>query len=419
MGRNAYLTPAQVRQPIILLDNVNITTVPARGRRKQPLYASVAAMVEKVRPQEPVHCTRPHVVENAARWFTRNFPGDVVYSVKSNPDPRILGTLAKAGIEHFDTASLAEIELVHKLLPQARLHYMHPVKSREAIAKAYFHYGIRDFSLDTHEELQKILEVTHNAPDLTLYVRLGIPNDKAAMSLYGKFGVRLEQASSLVTATHRAASKLGICFHVGSQCMDPVAYTHAIDMVHSLLVQTGVTLDALDIGGGFPSIYPGMEPPQLGAYMDAIRQGFATLPVSKDCRLMCEPGRALVAENGSLVVRVDLRKGAMLHINDGIYGSLFDAGFPAFRYPVCAMRPGGAFGTEMQEFGFYGPTCDSMDTMNGPFLLPADINEGDWIEVGQLGAYGATLRTRFNGFYSDAVAEVADQPLMSLYSQEK
>jgi len=410
---NVVLPRARARQQIVLLNNVSS---PTPRKRKSEVYASVAAMVARHKPVEPVHCLRPHIVEKAARWFLQSFPGEVMYSVKSNPDPRVIGYLSKAGIEHFDTASIAEIELVRKLVPQATLYFMHPVKSREAIELAYFKHGIRHFSLDTHEELEKIMQVTNHAQDLTLYVRLGIPNDKAAMSLYGKFGVSLEQASSLLTATRRAASKLGVCFHVGSQCMDPAAYTAAIEMVGELLSQTGIRLDVMVIGGGFPSIYPGLTPPDLEGYMQAIREGFARLPVSADCKLLCEPGRALVAEAGSLVVRVDLRKGNMLHINDGIYGSLFDAGFPAFRYPVRAMRPNGKFAANYAEFGFFGPTCDSMDAMRGPFLLPADINEGDWIEVGQLGAYGATLRTRFNGFYSDALVEVADQPILSLYS---
>lgn len=411
---NVAVPRARARQQqIVLLNNVSS---PTQKKRKPELYASVAAMVARHKPAEPIHCLRPHVVDQAARWFLQHFPGEVMYSVKSNPDPRVIGYLSRAGIENFDTASIAEIELVKKLAPQANLFFMHPVKSREAIEVAYFKHGIRHFSLDTHEELDKILQVTKNAPDLTLYVRLGIPNDKAAMSLYGKFGVPLEQASSLLTATRRAAAKLGVCFHVGSQCMDPSAYTAAIEMVGELLVQTGVHLDVLDVGGGFPSVYPGLTPPDLAGYMDTIREAYAKLPVSKGCRLLCEPGRALVAEAGSLVVRVDLRKGNMLHINDGIYGSLFDAGFPAFCYPVRAMRPKGKFVANYAEFGFYGPTCDSIDSMRGPFLLPADINEGDWIEVGQLGAYGATLRTRFNGFFSDTVMEVADQPILSLYS---
>ena len=173
-------------------------------------------------------------------------------------------------------------------------------------------------------------------------------------------------------------------------------------------------LDVLDIGGGFPSIYPGMTPPPLGNYMKAIRKVVKALPKLADCQLVCEPGRALVAESGSVVVRVDLRKGNALYLNDGTYGSLFDAGTPGFVFPVKAIRPAGGLAPELAEFSFFGPTCDSLDAMKGPFQLPLDIAEGDWIEIGQLGAYGATMRTKFNGFYSDTTVEVSDKPLLSM-----
>jgi ornithine decarboxylase len=242
-----------------------------------------------------------------------------------------------------------------------------------------------------------------------------MPNDQAAYSLSGKFGVPLGQAASLLMAARKASQKLGVCFHVGSQCMNPESYRLAISIVADLITTTDVRLDMLDIGGGFPSVYPGMTPPPLGDYMRAIKKAVKAEPRLAACQLMCEPGRALVAEGGSVVVRVELRKGNMLYINDGTYGSLFDAGVPGFTYPVKAVRPGGTLSSETMEFGFFGPTCDSMDAMKGPFHLPADIQEGDWIEIGQLGSYGATMRTNFNGFFSDETAIVNDKPLMSIF----
>ena len=380
------------------------------------VYSSVSDMVSETRPTAPVHCLRPAVIAEMSKWFVKNFPGEVMFAVKTNPDPKVLRTIARAGITCFDVASLAEVKIVANTLPNAKMYFMHPVKNREAIFAAYFNYGVRDFSLDTHEELQKILEVTNHADDLNLYVRLSMASDKAAYSMAGKFGVKLEQASSLILATRKASRKLGLCFHVGSQCMNPDAYDAAVQTVVDLLMQTDVWLDVLDIGGGFPSIYPGMTPPPLMDYMQTIKNTLKNQPMLSQCEVICEPGRALVAEGGSVVVRVELRKGNMLYINDGTYGSLFDAGVPNFSYPVKAIRPAGEMSSELVEFGFFGPTCDSMDTMNGPFYLPADIAEGDWIEIGQLGAYGATMRTNFNGFYSDATVEVADKPLLSIFS---
>ena len=384
-----------------------------------PVYNTVADMVEKTRPCAPVHCLRHHTISKITSWFSKNFTkatgGNVMFAVKTNPDASVLRTIASSGVSRFDVASLAEIKTVAGVVPNAKMYFMHPVKNREAIFEAYYIYGIRDFSLDCHAELKKILEVTNNAADLNLYVRLSMASDQAAYSLAGKFGVKLEEASSLLQATRRAANKLGVCFHVGSQCMNPSAYAAAIQTVVDLLTQTGIKLDVLDIGGGFPSIYPEMTPPPLADYMSLIGEAISAHPLLKTTEILCEPGRALVAEAGSVVVRVELRKGNMLYINDGTFGSLFDAGVPNFTYPVKAIRTNGNMSEEKMAFGFFGPTCDSMDTMKGPFHLPADINEGDWIEIGGLGAYGAVLRTNFNGFYSDLQVEVADAPILSMF----
>jgi ornithine decarboxylase len=376
-------------------------------------YRSVDDMVYDMRPEEPVNCLRPATIAQTAKWFLRNFPGDVMYAVKCNPDTRVLRILARAGVKHYDVASLAEVKLVAETLPGAKLYYMHPVKSRHAIRDAYFQYGVRDFSLDSQEELEKIMEATQGAEDLSLYVRLALKDAGAFMS--GKFGVAAEDAASLIVATRAQARKLGVCFHVGSQCMDPEAYAKTIQKVVDLVAEADVKLDIIDVGGGFPSIYPGMTPPSLGQYMKVIKKALKSHPSLEHAQVVCEPGRALVAEGGSVVVQVDARKGNMLYINDGTYGSLFDAGIPGFVYPVRAIRPGGHFEGETMEFGFFGPTCDSMDAMKGPFHLPADIKEGDWIEIGQLGAYGQTLRTNFNGFYTDTTIEVMDKPLLSIF----
>jgi len=405
--RQRKIIPLQslpVNAPLPLQEEIS----PAR------IYRSVDDMVHDMRPEMSVQCLRPATIVATAKRFLKAFPGDVMYAVKTNPDRRVLRYLSQAGVTHYDVASLAEVKLVADTLPGAEMHFMHPVKSREAIAAAYEEYGVRDFSLDTPEELQKILDVTNNASDLGLYIRLSVPQDGAAMSLAGKFGIALDQAVPLLLAARQSAARLGVCFHVGSQCMNPDAYMSAMQKVVDLLSKADVRIDVLDIGGGFPSIYPGMTPPPLGHYMRAIKKALKAHPVLAECQLICEPGRALVAEGGSVVARVEARKGNMLYINDGIYGSLFDAGTPGFIFPVKAIRPGGALSTEMAEFGFFGPTCDSLDAMKGPFQLPKDIAEGDWIEIGQLGAYGATMRTGFNGFYSDLTVEVADKPILSM-----
>ena len=413
-----HITASKLADPKLIERSIGV--IPLYDTKKSPIYASARDMVEKTRPSAPVHCLRHHTISRITKWFVQNFTkatgGNVMFAVKTNPDLSVLRTIASSGVSRFDVASLTEIKTVAGAIPNAKMYFMHPVKSREAIFAAYYLYGIRDFSLDCHAELKKILEVTNNAADLNLYVRLSMASDQAAYSLAGKFGVKLEEASSLLMATRKVANKLGICFHVGSQCMNPTAYSAAIQTVVDLLTQTGIKLDVLDIGGGFPSIYPEMTPPPLGSYMSIIGEAISAHPLLKNCEILCEPGRALVAEAGSVVVRVELRKGNMLYINDGTFGSLFDAGVPNFTYPVKAIRTNGEMSGEKIAFGFFGPTCDSMDTMKGPVHLPADINEGDWIEIGGLGAYGAVLRTNFNGFYSDLQVEVADAPILSMFN---
>ena len=410
---------AHKRRSVITLPQISPAAQPALASDfPVRAYRSVDDMVHELRPEMPVYCLRPTTIAATAKLFLKQFPGDVLYAVKTNPDPRVLAYLAQAGVKHYDVASIAEVKLVAENIPSAKMYFMHPVKSREAIYSAYFDYGVRDFSLDSIEELHKILDVTKQADDLNLYVRLAMSNDKAAYSLSGKFGIAPSQACLLMQAVRAVANRMGVCFHVGSQCMDPDAYLQAVRVVTDLLEQSGVALDILDIGGGFPSIYPGMTPPALGQYMKAIKKAIKSSPLLGGCQVLCEPGRALVAEGGSTVARVEARKGNMLYLNEGVYGSLFDAGTPGFLFPVKAIRPDsakhGALSSELVEFGFYGPTCDSLDTMKGPFSLPANIAEGDWIEVGQLGSYGFTMRTQFNGFHSDTTVEVNDKPLLSV-----
>ena len=199
--------------------------------------------------------------------------------------------------------------------------------------------------------------------------------------------------------------------------MEPTEYRNALNITKEILEQAKVKLDVIDIGGGFPSSYPGMTPPNLSAYFDEIFDSINHMGLDKNCRIWCEPGRALVAESGSLLVRVEARKKNMLYLNDGTYGGLFDAGFPGFIYPSKAMRINNkeALSTKDIPFGFYGPTCDSLDSMKGPFYLPENIAEGDYIEIGQLGADSRSIRTEFNGFNKNLQIEVCDEPMVSMY----
>ena len=295
---------------------------------------------------------------------------------------------------------------------------MHPVKAEEAIAEAYFTYGVKTFSLDTLEELEKIVRATKGATDLNLLVRLRVSSDHSKLSLASKFGAEPAEVKALLMAARQASDALGICFHVGSQAMSPAAYGEAMQRVRDAIVEAAVTVDTVDVGGGFPSWYPGMEPPPLETYFEVIHNAFEALPISYSAELWCEPGRALCAEYASVMVRVEKRRGSELYINDGAYGALFDAAHIGWRYPVKLLREDQSDAKDM-AFSFYGPTCDDLDHMAGPFMLPADVQAGDYIEVGMLGAYGCAMRTGFNGFGVEDRVIVDDEPMASLYTGEE
>ncbi|WP_106639181.1 type III PLP-dependent enzyme [Allosphingosinicella vermicomposti] len=377
-------------------------------------HHSALGLASLNRPVQPVTLLRPHAAQRAARFFVEKFPGKPMYAVKANPTPELLEILWDSGITHYDVASIAEVRLLARTLPDATLCFMHPVKAEEAIEEAYFTHGVRTFSLDTLDELEKIVRATKGATDLNLCVRIRVSSDHSKLSLASKFGAEPDEMKALLMATRQAADALGICFHVGSQAMTPAAYGEAMERVRQAIVEAAVTVDIVDVGGGFPSTYPGMEPPPLETYFEVIHKAFESLPISYSAELWCEPGRALCAEYASVLVRVEKRRGDELYINDGAYGALFDAAHVGWRFPVKLVRED-ASDTRDMAFSFYGPTCDDLDHMTGPFMLPADVQAGDYIEIGMLGAYGCAMRTAFNGFGSDLKVIVEDEPMASLY----
>ena len=381
-------------------------------------HHNALGLATSLKPVQPVTLIRSHAASRAARFFVEKFPGRSIYAVKANPSPELLKILWESGITHYDVASIAEVRLVARTLPDAVLCFMHPVKAEEAIAEAYHEHGVRTFSLDTMEELEKIARATKNATDLTLCVRLRVSSEHSKLSLASKFGASPQEARQLLIATRQLADALGICFHVGSQAMSPAAYSEAMQRVRAAIVDAAVTVDVVDVGGGFPSSYPGMEPPPLEVFFEVIHKCFEALPVSYSSELWCEPGRALCAEYSSLIVRVEKRRGTELYINDGAYGALFDAAHIGWRFPVELLRDTSSNARDV-AFSFYGPTCDDMDHMAGPFYLPADVKAGDYIEIGMLGAYGCAMRTGFNGFGSGETIEVSDEPMASLYVESE
>jgi ornithine decarboxylase len=380
------------------------------------IYPTPAEMLRDVTRERPIIGIRPHAATRAARWFLANFPGETLYAVKANDSPFMIDTLFEAGIRHFDVASLRELRATARF-PGATLHIMHPVKSRAFISEAYHDFGVRTFALDSEAELDKIVAATGDAKDLTLMVRVACPSTYSEISLEGKFGASWDNAPALIRRARQVAETLGISFHVGSQMMCPIGYGQVLRSVSQQIVRAATLVDIIDVGGGFPSRYPGREPPALDAYMDEIRAAFDRMAVGYSCELWCEPGRALVAEAESVIVSIDGRRGDTLYINDGAFGTLYDAAHCKWVFPARAFAGDGSpiSGQYLKPFDLYGPTCDSADRLPGPFMLPERLSEGDFIEFGNIGAYGRVMATHFNGcgYYSEAILE--DDPLLSMY----
>ena len=382
-------------------------------------FSDVNELVNTLKPEDPVYCIRPNSIKKSVEFFKNKFPGKVLYAVKTNPDEKVIKIISDSGIENFDVASLNEVKLVRKINNNAKVYFMHTVKNRESIKEAYTKYNVKDFALDTKDELLKILEATNNAKDLNLYVRVSISNEHAEIDLSRKFGATSSEALGLLRLCKAQAKKVGLSFHVGSQCMHKISFAKGINEIGKIIKKTKIVPDVINVGGGFPAMYPDLIPEPLDNYLDVIKESLKNLKLEKTPEIFCEPGRAIVAEAGSTIVKVLLKKKNKLYINDGTYGSLFDAGVPNFVLPAKMITNGRVVSKKKTAFNFYGPTCDSLDYMKGPFLLPNNIKEGDYIELGQLGAYGTTFRTKFNGFFSDANYQLNDKPILSMYDREE
>ena len=382
-------------------------------------FKSVEQLINQLKPEKPVYCIRKNSIQSAVKYFKNNFPGKILYAVKTNPHPEVIKKIIESGVNQFDVASIEEIKSIKNFSQTAKCSFMHTVKSRNDIKDAYFKYGIKTFALDTKDELIKIIESTNNAKDLELFVRVAVSNEHAEIDLSKKFGALSSEAIGLFRLSKQYAKKTGLSFHVGSQCMHPISYTKGIKEIGNIIKKTKIIPDYINVGGGFPTIYPDLIPQNLDNYFNEIKISLKNLKLNKIPEIICEPGRALVAESGSTIVRVNLRKKQKLYINDGTYGTLFDAGNPNIVYPSKMIKEttNKIISKKLTAFDFFGPTCDSMDYMKGPFLLPNNIKENDYIELGQLGAYGLTFRTKFNGYYSNEIYEVEDKPIMTMYDK--
>jgi ornithine decarboxylase len=374
-------------------------------------FATIEQLIETLRPGEPVYALFPEKFRIAAHRFLHPFPGDTLYAVKANPAPAVLDLVYAAGIRHFDTASLPEIELVRRRFPDAICHFMAPVRVPGSAHVAYSKHGIRDFVVDCDFELDKLLAETEGGRDCRIFVRLATPSGGAVFDLSGKFGTTCEDAAQLLSRINKAGAAPALTFHVGSQCLTPLSYARAIALALRTVTLGAIEIAALDLGGGFPVPYPSQDMPPYSDYFREIREAVAMLPNASCLSLLCEPGRALVAEGVSLVAQVVLRKGDNLYLNDGIYGSFDELTISGSttEYPTSVLTLNKKGRADLKsdagtEFNIYGPTCDTLDTFPRPLRLPDSIAPGDYIVFDTIGAYSYAVRTNFNGFLPDRFA---------------
>jgi ornithine decarboxylase len=371
-----------------------------------PRFADIASVIEKLKPSEPTYVLHPAKFAVAAKRFLDSFPGDTLFAIKANPHPHVLDLVYGSGVRHFDTASLPEVELVKSRFPDAICHFMAPVRAVGAAKAAFNKYVVTDYVVDCDYELEKLLGEVGDANKLRIFVRISTPLGGALLELSSKFGTTPDDGARLLKRVAESGAAPGITFHVGSQCLSPFSYAQAIEMARRTADLAGVQLAALDVGGGFPGPYNNNDVPPYHWYFDTIREALATF--GRPIPVICEPGRALIAEGMSLITQVILRKDKSLYMNDGVYGSFDELTLPGWTgdyvhrvFSIDAKGKVSEKSVGQSAFRVYGPTCDSLDVLPRPLALPDNIGPGDFIVFESIGAYSVAVRTNFNGFFPD------------------
>lgn len=377
---------------------------------KLKTFENVSSVISELSPGRSVLCFNPDKVYRKVSQFKEGFPGKTSWSVKSNPHPEVVKAIVAAGISEFDVASRAEIELIQDQCPSGILHFNHPVKPPEEITFAYEEANIRSFVLDDMGELEKLKTqlkkyLPESSNGITVFIRF-LDTSVMGSENYNfgkKFGASIDETKQIMHACNKLGFKIGLTFHAGSQNKNPEFYplmlAKAKELVDYALHELDVKVTSLNVGGGFPCVYPDGKEPDLSQFFEAIR--FGSDGYQGD--IICEPGRALVADSISLLTRVNLRRqnDNRVYINDGFYGSFMELKFVDFIPPVRAYDADGhlihAHEDMMIDFSVWGATCDSIDQIPKLIKLPSNIKTGDYIEFGLMGAYTNATVTRFNG----------------------
>lgn len=367
---------------------------------EQPtVFASTAELIATHAPDHPSFLFSQRLLRQSAQTFKAGIDGLVTYAIKANPSDHILKILLDEGVNAFDVASIAEMEVIRRLTPQAVLHYNNPIRSRREIASAWNDYQVKSYAIDNAAQLEQIAAIVPPSKDVEITVRFKAGKARKAYDFGTKFGIVEIDAAPLLSAVAAMGYTPSLCFHVGSQCEEVHAYERHIAAAGRISQKAGITLKRLNIGGGFPAPYPSSGAPPLTHYFDTIRKAVKKTFGDTPPQLVVEPGRAMCTSSTSLLLRVKhQRDGNAAYLNDGAYGALMEVKFMPIIPSVRVWRGATLLTGETSPHTIFGPTCDSYDSLPQSFDLPVDITEDDWIEFGLMGAYTQASTTDFNGF---------------------
>lgn len=374
-------------------------------------FHDTAELTRVVKPETPVFCFSAAALEKQAQLFLNRFPGEVAFAVKSNGAPEVISALSRAGIKVWDVASVEEMALVSAWAPAPVFHYHNPVKSLAEVRIAYETYGCRRYAVDCIEELNKLSGVLPRGTGIEIAVRFVLPRAEhsSAHDFSAKFGAPAPEAARLLKNVNEAGFVPVLTFHPGSQCTDPGAYARHIRAAAEIESSSGVKISVLNVGGGFPARYA-RSGADLQKFFESIdNAAIESFGRRSDLRLECEPGRGIVASCMSLLAKVKLVRQATneVFLNDGVYGGLMEFWqVPALQPPHRVIRDGQVIAICNRPVRLYGPTCDPLDRLPEQVLVPSDIHESDYIEFGNLGAYGIATVTRFNGYGQHEIVPV-------------
>ncbi|SIS57846.1 type III PLP-dependent enzyme [Paracoccus saliphilus] len=366
------------------------------------VWDNPAEVISNLQPDNPVMVFAPTVLQERVRRFIKGFPGLVTYAVKSNPEEVVVQNLLTAGLNGFDVASPAEIDLIGHLAPGAARHYHNPVRARREIAHAV-EAGVRAWSVDSQSELDKMFEQVPTMIDgrgVEISPRFKLPVVGAIYDFGSKFGATPEVTAEMLRAVSDRGYIASLTFHPGTQCVDPAAWESYIRVARDICDMADVRIRRLNVGGGFPSYRVVGVEPDLEAIFDRIGATVAEVFGPDAPELVCEPGRGLCADAFSLITRVKaIRDGSSVFLNDGVYGGLAELPVVGNIDRVQVFTSDGTLRDgERSGRVIFGPTCDSVDRLPGELSLPTDIDEGDYVVFHGAGAYSTVTNTRFNGF---------------------